>query len=37
MMGMNRTLYSKLIEIDNRTLTKMKYMLNEDGSWVFRD
>jgi hypothetical protein len=35
--GMTRTSYSKLMEIDNITLTKMKYVLNEDGAWVSRD
>ena len=29
--------YSKLMEIDNRTLTKMKYVLNDDGIWVPKD
>jgi hypothetical protein len=29
--------YSKLMEIDNRTLTKMKYVLNDDGVWVPKD
>ena len=28
--GIDRNLY-------NRTLTKMKYVFNEDGAWVFRD
>jgi hypothetical protein len=35
--GMDRTLYSQLMEIDNITLSKMKYMLNEDGVWVSKD
>jgi len=35
--GMDRTLYSQLIEIDNITLSKMKYMLNEDGVWVSKN
>jgi hypothetical protein len=30
--SMTRTSYSKLMEIDNITLTKMKYVLNEDGA-----
>jgi hypothetical protein len=35
--GAYRNLYYQLMEIDNRTLTEMKYVLNEDGAWVFRD
>lgn len=35
--GITRTSYSKLMEIDNITPTKMKYVLNEDGVWVSRD
>jgi len=35
--GMTRTSYSKLMKIDNITLTKMKYVLNKDGAWVSRD
>jgi hypothetical protein len=34
---MDRTLYSQLMEIDNITLSKMKYMMNEDGVWVSKD
>ena len=34
---MTRTSYSKLMEIDNITLTKMKYVLNENDAWVSRD
>jgi len=29
--------YSKHLEIDNRTLTKMNFFLNEDGTWVPKD
>jgi hypothetical protein len=25
------------MEIDNKTFTKMKYMLNENGNWVSKD
>jgi hypothetical protein len=25
------------MKIDNRILTKMKYVLNEDGAWVSKD
>jgi hypothetical protein len=32
LMGTNRTPYSKLIGINNRTLKKKKYVLNEDGA-----
>jgi hypothetical protein len=35
--GMTRTSYSKLMEIDNITLTKMKYVLNKDGACISRD
>lgn len=35
--GMNRNSYPKLMKIDNRILTKMKYVLNEDGAWVSKD
>jgi len=35
--GMTRTSYSKLMEIDNITLTKMKYVLNKNGACVSRD
>jgi len=35
--NMDINLYSKLIEINNKTFTKMKYMLNEDGVWVPTD
>jgi hypothetical protein len=35
--GITRTSYSKLMEIDNITPTKMKYVLNEYGAWVSRD
>jgi len=34
---MNRTSYSKHLEIDHKTLTKMKFILNEDGVWVARE
>jgi hypothetical protein len=34
---MDINLYSKLIQINNKTFTKMKYMLNEDGVWVPTD
>lgn len=34
---MDINLYSKLIQINNKTFTKMKYMLNEDGVWVLTD
>lgn len=37
LLGTDRNLYYQLMEIDNRTLTKMKYVFNEDGVWVFRD
>jgi hypothetical protein len=32
--NMDINLYSKLNEINNKTFTKMKYMLNEDGFWA---
>ena len=35
--GINRNSYPKLMKIDNRILTKMKYVLNEDGAWVSKD
>lgn len=37
LMGTNKTSYSKLIKIKNKTLNKIKYVLNEDGVWVSRD
>ena len=37
LIGTDRTPYSKLMEINNITLNKMKYVLNKDGAWVSRD
>ena len=35
--GTDRTSYPKLIKIYNRTLIKMKCMLNIHGAWVCKD
>jgi len=37
LMDMDRTSYSKHLEIDHKTLTKMKFVLNENGAWVARE
>lgn len=34
---MNRTSYSKNLEIYHKTLTKIKFVLNKKGVWVTRD
>jgi hypothetical protein len=36
-MDMDRNPYLKLMKIDNKTLTKMKYMLNKDDVWVSKN
>jgi len=37
LIGTDRTPYLKLMEINNITLNKMKYVLNKDDAWVSRD
>jgi hypothetical protein len=34
---MNRTPYSNNLEINHKTLTKMKFVLNKEGVWVTTD
>lgn len=33
-MGMDKIPYFKNMEIDNRSVTKMRYVLNKDGVWI---
>lgn len=37
LIGTNRTPYPKLMKIDNRTLIKMKHVLNIHGAWVYKN
>jgi len=35
-MGMDKIPYSKNMEIDNISVTKMGYILNKDGVWIYK-